>query len=275
MTSVQKRKAVNVEAFGGACQHCGYSRCARALQFHHQDASEKDLWSATGKACMAEIEAHPERFILLCANCHFEEHDRLDEATRTFADCLHCGKRFQTKSCLLEAGRGKYCSRSCHKNHWSDTSPDRIADRFWAKVDKSGDCWIWTAYRENGSGMFGLKSADGVHKPQTAHRTSWILHHGPIPKGMEIIRTCRNLACVRPEHLAIGDRKRTGMNRVNLAKTNRGERSGASKLTEENVRDIRHRYAAGGITLAMLGAEYGVSAPSIHDIVRMVTWIHV
>lgn len=62
--------------FGGVCSKCGYSRCPDALHFHHTDRSEKYEWNYRGHggASIKEIKAHPERFMLLCANCHIELH---------------------------------------------------------------------------------------------------------------------------------------------------------------------------------------------------------
>ena len=52
-------------------------------------------------------------------------------------------------------------------------------DRFWGKVDKSGDCWEWGAYKDKqGYGQFGL---DG--KLQYVHRVSYIWARGVIPEG--------------------------------------------------------------------------------------------
>lgn len=61
--------------FGGKCNKCGYCRCFSALHFHHTDSSEKYEWSKKGGASIREIKAHPERFELLCANCHIELHE--------------------------------------------------------------------------------------------------------------------------------------------------------------------------------------------------------
>jgi hypothetical protein len=67
------------EAFGNACQTCGYSRCMAVLHFHHKDASEKTAWSKKkGSTSLKELYAHPERFQLLCANCHIELHHPQD-----------------------------------------------------------------------------------------------------------------------------------------------------------------------------------------------------
>lgn len=73
-----------------------------------------------------------------------------------------------------------------------------VQERFEAKyvVDPSG-CWLWTAYRDpNGYGSFTVK---GIHIP--AHRVSYELYVGPIPKGLHMDHLCRNPPCVNPSHL--------------------------------------------------------------------------
>lgn len=81
---------------------------------------------------------------------------------------------------------------------------DTGEERFWAKVEKTADCWLWTAgVTRDGSGQF--RTRDGTVQ---AHRHAWGLAHGmPAP---EILRhTCANRHCVRPEHLR-GMAKRVG-----------------------------------------------------------------
>ena len=55
----------------------------------------------------------------------------------------------------------------------------------------------------------------------------------------------------------------------------RGERHGNAKLTEEQVREIRRRFDAGGVTQTALAGQYGVSQPLIGGIVRRKTWTHI
>lgn len=71
----EKRRVLR-EQFGGKCSRCGYDKCEAALHFHHKDASEKYDWNVKGKtgASIREVEAHPERFELVCVRCHVEIH---------------------------------------------------------------------------------------------------------------------------------------------------------------------------------------------------------
>ena len=74
----QRRKVELVEYKGGCCMLCGYKKCTRALTFHHLDPTKKDF-TISGKSWSAEkLKAEADKCILLCANCHIEEHDRLD-----------------------------------------------------------------------------------------------------------------------------------------------------------------------------------------------------
>jgi hypothetical protein len=71
-------------------------------------------------------------------------------------------------------------------------------ERFWAKVDASGDCWIWTGAKT--SGGYG-QSSYGHGSPAIAHRMAWELLCGPIPEGRQLDHLCRVKLCVNPDHL--------------------------------------------------------------------------
>ena len=83
------------------------------------------------------------------------------------------------------------------------------AERYWVKVEKTDECWIWTATVTSwGYGQFWL---NGKHVK--AHRYSFELAHGPIAEGLDIDHLCHNRACVRPEHLRAATRKQNMENR--------------------------------------------------------------
>ena len=74
-------------------------------------------------------------------------------------------------------------------------------DRFWAKVQQSDGCWLWTgSHYHDGYGQFRDHAGRGVR----AHRYSWILHNGVIAPGLEVCHACDVWSCVRPDHLFLG-----------------------------------------------------------------------
>ena len=73
-----KQKAVDYK--GGKCEKCGYSKCLRALHFHHLNPDDKSfqISEAITKNLIPWdlIQEELDKCILLCANCHAEEHDK-------------------------------------------------------------------------------------------------------------------------------------------------------------------------------------------------------
>lgn len=68
---------------GGKCEHCGYEKCSRALSFHHTDPTKKDFELGGSHArSWISVSKELDKCQLLCANCHFEVHEREDELRR-------------------------------------------------------------------------------------------------------------------------------------------------------------------------------------------------
>lgn len=101
------------------------------------------------------------------------------------------------------------------------------AQRFWSKVDKSGDCWTWTAHvMPLGYGLFTRTGGGHV----LAHRFAHELEHGPIPAGMEVDHRCFNRACVNPDHLRLATHKQ-----------NNEHRKGAHRNSKSGIRGVYWR----------------------------------
>ena len=67
----------------------------------------------------------------------------------------------------------------------------RDPESFWKyvlPVTESG-CWLWLASGPDGYGRFGT---------QGAHRLSYVLAKGPIPRNLQIDHLCRVRCCVNP-----------------------------------------------------------------------------
>jgi len=82
----------------------------------------------------------------------------------------------------------------------SDEGRASIEARFWSKVNKTGECWLWTAALSNtGYGVFMLHDRNLM----LAHRVAYTLSKGAIPKGKVLDHLCRNPACVNPDHAEV------------------------------------------------------------------------
>lgn len=157
-----------------------------------------------------------------------------------------------------------------------------LEERFWEKVDKDGPyverlrsrCWVWTANRSrrpDGSRAYGMITID--KRPCYAHRVSYEMANGKIPEGRWILHHCDNPACVRPDHLYVGDPQDNATDRVVRGGQVRGERHAAAKLTEAQVMEIIARSKAGE-TYTELASEYGVTRAAIWQIATGRTWTH-
>jgi len=158
-------------------------------------------------------------------------------------------------------------------------------ERFWSKVQKTGGCWLWTAGRfSKGYGAFSLGN-----KNYHAQRVAWLLAGRTIPEGEGILHACDNPRCVRLDHLftgtstvnnqdrAVKGRSATGDRsgaRKHPERQVRGERQGLAKLTAAAVVEIRRRYAVGESQLK-IGHAFGVSHRAVGYVVNGQTWRHI
>jgi hypothetical protein len=182
-------------------------------------------------------------------------------------------------------------------------------DKFWAKVNFTDTCWLWTGGNNGKYPIFYL----GNYKTVYSHRYSWEkANQKKIPDDLTIDHLCKTPLCVRPDHLECVSlyenlMRSDGFGAENARKTHcpkgheyteentymfRGSRycmecrnsrtSGAikngtfkpksTKLTEEQVLEIRSRYIPKINTYKMLAQEYGVSASLIGHIINGRTW---
>lgn len=149
--------------------------------------------------------------------------------------------------------------------------PKGLPQRFWDKVDVCGpdECWPWKANRSpNGYGMFSLGG-----RKQSAHRLASGLRTGDPG---HVLHRCDNPPCCNPAHLYVGSAQDNvdDMYRRGRAVDVAGEAHAMAKLTLCAVKEIRARYAAGGITQRELGDEFGISHQQVSRIVRGTRWAH-
>lgn len=162
-----------------------------------------------------------------------------------------------------------------------DVNHRPILTRFWEKVNKTKSCWIWTGAKTGGS--YGVIWFNGRNYP--AHKLSWRMAYGPIPKGKLVCHNCPggdNPSCVRPSHLFLGthrenlqDASKKGM----LATAKDGTNNPMARLTEDDVLEIRRRYKKGSRrgpnSSYILAKEFGVSIAWVRAIAKKERWSHI
>jgi hypothetical protein len=135
-----------------------------------------------------------------------------------------------------------------------------LEDKFWERASKPnnpGNCWRWVgSISSSGYGQVGFE-----HKNFTAHRLSWKLHFGEIPKGLFVLHKCDNKWCVNPRHLKLGTHQQ------NMKDASKRDRFN-TKLTREQVKEIR----ANKLSLRKLAKIYDVSKSTIGHIKAYKTW---
>jgi hypothetical protein len=160
-------------------------------------------------------------------------------------------------------------------------------DRFWKSIQArtvrtTNGCLEWT-------GSFNkipIKQHNG--KTTSLRRLIYQRTRGDVPDDMVVLMTCKNKLCINSLHMKLGtteDREALKCNSVPIGDANgarlhperhpRGERVGTARLTENEVRTIRHRYALGEASYRQLASEYSVSKATVADIITRRYWAHV
>ncbi len=152
---------------------------------------------------------------------------------------------------------------------------NELLGRFLKKIDRSGTCWEWQ----------GCKTPDGYGRINIggrvalAHRFMWEQTNGKIPTSLCVRHACDNPSCVNPKHLLVGTHADNMKDMSDRGRhvSPKGEANGSSKLTEQQVVEIRRRHKPysrknGG---SSLGREFGVSDALIGLIAKGKAWKHV
>jgi len=127
----------------------------------------------------------------------------------------------------------------------------------WIVADSG--CWEWADARD----FHGYGALTYEQRTRKAHRVAYESWVGPVPDGHHVLHSCDNPPCINPDHLS------TGTHADNMRDMAARARSGKTKLTWDQVRDIRTRAGQSGASMAR---EFSVSTDAIYRILRGDTW---
>lgn len=153
-----------------------------------------------------------------------------------------------------------------------ETLEERFLRHGWD--EKPSGCWEWRSSKAVRGGYGQLTHG---HKLKKAHRVSYEVFVGPIPAGMFVCHKCDNPPCVNPAHLFLGTpgdnhkdmhRKQRGF----VPEALRGSKHPSTKLTEQDVIDIKNLLRAGETPQVEIARKYGVSKTLITRIKKGKTW---
>lgn len=145
-----------------------------------------------------------------------------------------------------------------------------VIERFWKYTKVQAGCWVWVgSYAVRG----GYGQLNDRGKLLKAHRLSYGIAHGKIPRGAHVLHRCNTPPCVNPNHLYAGDNSDNARDRIRAGTQFKippmpGEKSPHAKLTAKQVKKIRQSTESG----AALARRFGVTRQTIWKLRKGSTW---
>jgi hypothetical protein len=138
-------------------------------------------------------------------------------------------------------------------------------------IDNLTGCWNWTGSKD-GKG-YGMVMRNG--RTWRVHRVVYVHYFGDIPEGNLVCHKCDNPSCFNPDHLFTGTILDNNRDREEKGRgaDRHGEKHGMSKLTNEQVMEIRQI----GRTMSQrkIGKLFGVSHCMVGYILKRKSWTHI
>ena len=122
-------------------------------------------------------------------------------------------------------------------------------DLFMRRLSKSRsatECWLWPDDELNNSGYGQLDARRYKSRKRfLAHKLSYELFVGPVPRGFQVMHSCDVKRCVNPNHLELGTQLDNESQKVLRGRSNRGENRWCATLTNTEAQQMLDEYRLG------------------------------
>jgi hypothetical protein len=149
--------------------------------------------------------------------------------------CQQCGESFTICRPVERINRTRFCSIACNAKSQANIPP--LLDALKARLEERRE------HSENGCILYSMSLSKAGYgkmeykrKTYLAHRVSYLIYKGPIPKGMHVCHSCDNRQCVNPDHLWLGTQKQ---NIQDMLTKGRDNYRFSCKLSDSQVAEIR------------------------------------
>lgn len=145
-------------------------------------------------------------------------------------------------------------------------------ERILAGVENASDtgCWLWKRSCNN----YGYGYLHSHGKRHAAHKVSYELYVGEIPKGMLVCHKCDTPNCVNPEHLFLGTPADNQLDMKLKKRSTIGAKNPLAKLSEKDVASVLYMHEQ-GVMQKDIAVKFGVSRLAINLVVKRKNWSHV
>lgn len=176
----------------------------------------------------------------------------------------------------------RFCSNNCRliAMKTAAATADGQKQRFMLKVatGQDGTCWRWIgAFNQNGYGYF-LLGGRLMH----AHRASYALFRGDVPKDKNVCHACDNRWCVNPDHLWIGTQRQNVHDAMAKGRSvppprtdwrNRIKPHHWQRLSVDQAKEIIRRLARGE-KHELIAQDFGINSRTVSKIKLGQRWPH-
>lgn len=155
-----------------------------------------------------------------------------------------------------------------------------LMERIWKHIDKNENgCWLsQLAIDKDGYSRIEInierRKTYKLHRLLLFWSDQTKVEDFNNPKRLAC-HSCRNKNCVNPAHLRWDTPKSNVADAIREGTFTQAKMCKTSILTEQQVLEIRERYAKGGVLQKSLAIEYGVHKASLNDIIRRKNWTHI